>query len=347
MRKLASIQVVNGIFSIDGADRIEVAQVLGWQVVVKKDEFHIGDKCIYFEIDSFLPICPEFEFLRNSSYKNSDLLGEGFRLRTQILRGQLSQGLCLPTSLFPETANLEEGEDVTELLGVRKWEIPETASSDGTIIGNLPWFISRSDETRIQVVPDILSEFGNHAYYISTKMDGASHAIGIDEKNNIYVCGHSYQYKDDEKSSFYRFVKRRGFLDKLVGYKNSIGAKQISVIGEFCGPGMQKKRLKLSKPEWYVFTVEINGKRVALKTAMKTVRAIGANFVPIEEIGGNLKNKYHDVNAMLRRAEDNYYQSGLPKEGIVIRPLEPVTSTLLNAPLSFKVINNQYLLKAK
>ena len=102
MRKLASIQRVWKIEPIEGADRIELAHVLGWQCVVNKGQIQPMDTAVYFEIDSFLPIRPEFEFMRASSYKNSDIMGEGFRLKTMRFRGQLSQGLLLPRSVFPE-----------------------------------------------------------------------------------------------------------------------------------------------------------------------------------------------------------------------------------------------------
>ena len=77
MRKLASVQEITNITPIENADAIELATVLGWNCVVKKNEVSIGEKVVYFEIDSFLPIRPEFEFLRSSSYRNSDLMGEG------------------------------------------------------------------------------------------------------------------------------------------------------------------------------------------------------------------------------------------------------------------------------
>ena len=82
MRKLASIQRVWKIEPIEGADRIELAHVLGWQCVVNKGQFQPMDIAVYFEIDSFLPIRDEFEFMRSSSYKKTDIMGEGFRLRT-------------------------------------------------------------------------------------------------------------------------------------------------------------------------------------------------------------------------------------------------------------------------
>lgn len=137
MRELASIQVIKDIQPIKDADNIVVVSILGWKVVSKKGEFSLGDKCVYFEVDSFLPIEERYEFLRSSSYRNNDFMGEGFRLKTIKLRGQLSQGLALPLQEFPEIS--EEvaiaGTEVTELLKIKKWELPEVQGSFGTILG--------------------------------------------------------------------------------------------------------------------------------------------------------------------------------------------------------------------
>ena len=356
MRKLASVQKIKSIEPIDGADRIELAHVLGWQCVVKKGEFKEGDYCVYFEIDSFLPIRPEFEFLRASSYKNSELLGEGFRLRTQTMRGQISQGLCLRADLFPELwiDPLEqmpcvvpsEGQDVTDLLGVRKWEIPEMATTGGTVVGQLPYDIPHTDETRIQAEPELLDEFKNVPYYISTKMDGSSHSIGFDE-NGIHVTGHNYEYKDDEKSSFYNFVKKRGFLDSLEKYRKDYpNIRSLTIQGEYCGPGIQKNRLKLQKPEWYVFDIRINGARTPMTFMKETAEKLNMTIVPIEEMGLSLPDAYPTIDDLLKRA-DGEYPNGGKKEGIVVRPITPQFSKILNTDLSMKVINNKYLLKHK
>ena len=177
MRKLASIQRIWKIEPIEGADRIELAHVLGWQCVVNKGQFQPMDIAVYFEIDSFLPIRDEFEFMRSSSYKKTDIMGEGFRLRTMRFRGQISQGLLLPVGQFPEIPkDADVGDDVTELLGVRKWEIEERATTGGTVIGTLPYDIPHTDETRVQEEPELIQAFAGLEYYISTKMDGSSHS---------------------------------------------------------------------------------------------------------------------------------------------------------------------------
>ncbi len=343
-RKLASIQRIWKTEPIEGADRIELAFVLGWQCVVNKGVFKPMDLAVYFEIDSFLPVKPEYEFLRNSSYKNTDIMGEGFRLKTQKFRGQVSQGLLLPISQFPEIpADILCGADVTEILGVRKWEAEERATSGGTVIGDLPGSIPHTDETRVQAAPELINEFAGLEYYISTKMDGSSHSVSIDE-NGFHVTGHNYEYKDDGNSDFYKLVNQRGYREKLEAFREKEGLASLTVQGELCAPGIQRNRLKLKKPEWYVFTVMENGRRVGLERMTAVCKELGFTTVPIEEVGTDLPSKYPTVEALLARAEGEYPNGGR-KEGIVIRPTAPVFSKNISAELSMKVVSNKYLMK--
>ena len=344
MRKLASIQRVYEIEPIEGADRIELAHVLGWKCVVNKGQFKPMDTGVYFEIDSFLPVRPEFEFMRSSSYRKTDIMGEGFRLRTMKFRGQISQGLLLPVSAFPEIPEgAEVGTDVTELLGVRKWEIEERATTGGTVIGTLPYDIPHTDETRVQENPDLIGEFKGLKYYISTKMDGSSHSIGIDE-NGFHVTGHNYEYKDDGMSSFYNLVNERGYREKLEQFAAEAGLRTLTIQGELCAPGIQQNRLRLRKPEWYVFTIKEDGKRVGLQRMVEICGILGMEHVPIEEVDTDLPSKYPTVEDLLERVDGDYPNGG-KKEGIVIRPVEPVYSKLISAELSMKVVSNKYLLK--
>ena len=343
MRKLASIQKIWKIEPIDGADRLEKAYVEGWVCVVPKGQFQPMDLAVYFEIDSFLPIDERFEFLRKTSYKNTDIMGEGFRLKTLKLRGVVSQGLLLPLSDFPEIESPELGQDVTELLKVRKWEIEEKATTGGTVIGLLPYDVPHTDEIRVQNFPEFAEAFKGIPYYISTKMDGSSHSISIDE-NGFHVCGHNYEYKDDGSCAFYEFVKKMGFREKMEAYVKAEELKTLTIQGEFCAPGIQKNRLKLTKPEWYVFTVRINGTRVNMLKMQMIASMIGAESVPIEEVGDDLPERYPAVEAILARAEGEYPNGG-PKEGIVIRAVDNIYNETIGGPLSMKAVSNKYLLK--
>ena len=346
MRHLASIQKVWDVQPIDGADRLELAKVLGWACVVNKGQFKPGDLGVYFEIDSFLPIRPEFEFLRASSYKKTDIMGEGFKLRSMKFRGQVSQGLLLPLDTFgelPSELDVAVGQDVTEWLGVKKWEIEERATTGGNIIGTLPYDVPHSDETRVQAEPELIQAFAGLEYYISTKMDGSSHSLSIDE-NGFHVTGHNYEYKNDDSSSFYVFIKERGYPEAMQKFCEAKGFKTLTIQGEFCAPGIQKNPLRLTRPEWYVFTVRVDGKRVGLETMQTIAMVLGMPTVPIEEIGMDLPSKYPTVKVLLERADGNY-DTGGRKEGIVIRTTEPVYNEIIGGPLSMKVVSNKYLLK--
>lgn len=113
-RALAHVEQIVDIQPIEGADKIEVATVLGWKVVISKaDNFKVGDKVVYIEIDSKVPDRPEFEFLRDRK----------FRVRTIRLRGQYSQGLIVPLSILGN-GNYEVGQDVTKKLGITYY-VPE------------------------------------------------------------------------------------------------------------------------------------------------------------------------------------------------------------------------------
>jgi RNA ligase (TIGR02306 family) len=175
-RKLASIRVISDIQPIEGADKIELAIVDGWKVVVAKEVGHkVGNMVVYCEIDSYLPVRDEFEFLRKSSYKKMSDGTEGFRLKTIKLRGQVSQGLILPMSVVEYTnVQFEVGMDVTNLLGIVKYEPPIPAELAGKVKGLFPSFIRKTDEERIQNLSSEYDELKNHTYYVTEKLDGSS-----------------------------------------------------------------------------------------------------------------------------------------------------------------------------
>ena len=343
MRSLASVQIISDIVPIEGADRIELVKILGWQCVANKGTFNKGDKCIYFEIDSFLPVCDRFEFLRKSSYKNNEIMGEGFRVKTMTLRGEISQGLALPLSDFPELKNVEVGQDVTGQLHVKKWDMPEVSIGNEILINSKPDFIGRTDETRIQSIPEVLNEFKGLDYYITTKCDGTSRCIGINETGDFYCTSQSNTIKE---SMFVDYVKENNYEELLRNYMKEKNLNSIVVAGEWCGYGIQKNKLQLKKPCWYIFTVKENGKRVSYDELCTVVKALSANMVMVDEIGTDLPTKYPTIEALLEKAH-GFYPNGGVREGIVIRPLKPVYSKTLNGPLSIKVINNKYLLKNK
>jgi hypothetical protein len=157
------------------------------------------------------------------------------------------------------------------------------------------------------------------------------------------VCGRNFEYADNEKCPFWKFAHKNEIREKIEDGAATIGLKNFAIQGEFCGEGIQKNRLKLFTPNWFVFTLidmDIH-RRLGLKNMLKFCEASGLSHVPIEETGEQLP--YTTVAEFIERARGKY-ESGLHKEGIVIRPQEPVYSSITEGPLSMKVINNDFLL---
>jgi RNA ligase (TIGR02306 family) len=340
MRKLASIQEIMSFDSIPGADRIELARIMGWSAVVKKGEFNVGDKVVYFEVDSYLPMHECYAFLEKSSYrKNAFMETEGYKIRTQRLRGCLSQGLIMPLSIDARLEGLEVGTDVTELLGVRKWEMPEIQGGGGVSLGSKPHGIPTTDELRVQSYDRFRSDLLGKPYYITTKMDGTSMTV-YNKDGDFGVCGRNENYKDTVDNSYWKCAKSYGLPEKLVQHNLN-----IAIQGEFCGAGIQKNRLKLATPKFFVFDiVDLNTNQyLGLKEIQDYVSLLGLDMVPLEEVGENFN---YSLEELLVKASGKY-PSGLDKEGIVVRPVVPEYHRFYQRRLSFKVLNNDFLLKDK
>jgi len=237
-RKLATVRRISDIKPINGADMIELAVVDGWKVVVAKNANHkIGDMVIYCEVDSFLPIKPEYEFLRKSSYKK---MGdeEGFRLRTLKLKGVISQGLILPLSVLnPPSTNIYvepfEGLDVTRMLGIVKYEPPIPAELAGKVKGSFPSFLVKTNEERCQNLSEEYQEWkfkSNHKFYATEKLDGSS-ATFYFKDGEFGVCSRNLELLETEGNTFWKVARELKIEEKLREFGRNI-AIQGELIGE-------------------------------------------------------------------------------------------------------------------
>ena len=280
-RTLASIQRIDSTEPIEGADFIELVHILGWQCVAKKGEFRAGDLCVYYEIDSYLPLDDaRYDFLIKGNSRDNRELGPGILIKTRKFKGKYSQGLALPISEFPEIADHSIGDDVTEVLGVRKWYVPEAQGSMGTIQGNRPCYVPKTDEMRIQSVPELLDEITGKPYYITTKMDGMSMSVWC-WGGEVGVASRNKRYADDGKSPMWRLVKDLGLDEKLIA-----DGRNVTIQGEFCGPKIQSNRLGLDGHKWYVFNVfDADHRLLNLADMRDFCKSMGLDMVPVEESG--------------------------------------------------------------
>lgn len=322
-RKLASIQTVSNLRPILGADRIQCATILGWDVVVKKDEFKINDQCVFFEIDAILPEKPWAEFMRPRN----------FRIKTAKLRGQLSQGLALPLSILPK-GSYEVGLDVAELLGVTKYEQPLPGPLQAS---SFPNFIPKTDEIRLQSIPEILSEIAGKKLVATVKLDGQSGTFAK-FNNELIVCSRNWALKPGSGNQWEVALKYQ-LSERL--------PEGFAIQGEVCGPGIQKNRLELKHLDLFVFNVFDIGAQKFLNfdDACKFCTERGFKQVPVADYIGESEIYRLTLNEFLKLAEGKYEGTNNRREGIVVRPISESQSSVTKGRMSFKVISNSFLLK--
>ena len=336
LRKLASIRKISHIQSIPGADMIELAIVDGWKVVVAKNVEHkVGDMVVYCEIDSFLPIKEEFEFLRKSSYKKMSDGTEGFRLRTIKLKGQVSQGLILPLKdlQLPNKDLLEVGMDVTNLLGISKYEPPIPAELSGKVKGLFPSFLRKTDEERIQNLSDEYENLKQHKFYVTEKLDGSSATFY--SKDGVFgVCSRNLELLETEGNTFWKVARELKLEEWLTSQDVN-----YSIQGELIGESIQGNPYKIKGQTvgfFNAFNIDTQ-EYLGLEEFEKLISSMGLKSVPILDREFTLPDT---IDELLTYADEkSVLNSNFDREGVVIRSLD--------RKISFKVISNKFLLSEK
>lgn len=343
MRKLASIRRIDDIQPIPGADAIDVATIGGWNVVVKKGEFAVGELVVYFEIDSWIPheIAP---FLSKGQEPRTYEGVKGERLKTVKLRGQVSQGLILPIApLFGHTDDFEfhEDMDVTESLGILKYEKPVSVSLAGFARGNFPSFIPKTDQERIQNLKrdlgDWVEAFIN--WEVTEKLDGTSvtiykySALAEEGKEPLGVCSRNLDLKDTEGNVYWNVAKAFDVHAILLR-----DGRNLAIQGEIIGLGIQGNQYKLDKQVLYVFDIyDIDNRRYFPPIQRREFcRANGLNHVPLHASGYVISE--HNIPKLLDMAEGFSYLNNSQREGLVYK-------CNTDPSISFKAISNKWLLK--
>lgn len=377
-RKLAHIEIIEWIKPIDGADNIELCGVLGWQcVIAKKDNFKVGDKIIYVEIDSVVPDRPEFEFLR----------ARKFRVRTIKLKKQVSQGLVIPTTMLKENSNFwagpigffgEVGDDVTEALGIEKYLTPserEENYQDQLKLkleknrlkkfmmryswfrrfflsrkqkGGFPYWVSKSDEERIQNIPRVLETFKDKVVYVTEKVDYQSATFTgkmipkypwlgkySPKKYKFVVC--SRNLTNNDKNSLYWRIAIKYNLEKILKAN-----PHLTIQGEQGNTNVQGNKYGISEPKFWVFNIYDHDKKYHYCYAEMMLFCMTYNLTTVPFIE---YYQLHELGSTVQELVE--YSKGFSKinpkvqrEGVVVRYIENGQKLL-----SFKVINPDFLLK--
>jgi RNA ligase (TIGR02306 family) len=336
MRKMATIRQIDALNPIEGADAIECATIGGWKVVVKKGEFSVGNLAVYCEIDSWIPT--ELAPFLSKGKEPREFEGiRGERLRTVKLRGQLSQGLLLNLdTALPQTNSFVEGDDVSETLGIVKWERPMNAQLAGMAKGNFPSLIPKTDQERAQnLVGEILAAAqAGTQFEITEKLEGSSMTVYLID-GVFGVCSRNLDLKETADNTFWQVARQEQIEQKMRDH----GWGNWAVQGELIGPGIQGNIYKLSKPEFRVFDVyNIQaGEYIQPVHRRALIDRMGLLHAPVLLIDKDLG--VGSVDELLLWAEGESKLGKTEREGIVFKEAK--------GGMSFKAISNKYLLGEK
>lgn len=346
MRKLATIRKIDSLTPIEGADKIELATVGGWKVVAQKGLYNVGDLAVYFEIDSWIPhtIAP---FLSKGQHPRVFEGVEGERLKTIKLRGQISQGLLMPYSEaipFSDQGVLGEGDDVTELLGVLKWEKAIPAQLAGVCKGNFPTEIPKTDQERCQnMVKEIVA--ANEAglqFEITEKLEGSSMTV-YRIRGEFGVCSRNMNLKEVAGNTFWDVARAEDIEAKMKAVDEHW---DFAIQGELIGPGIQGNIYGLTKCEFRVFDIYDIQMGAYLKPAARrdVIKFMDLKHVPVLAAQASLYDTLGitDMPQLLKFADGKSVMgdvNGPLREGLVFKEV--------NGGMTFKVISNQYLLGEK
>ena len=385
-RKLATIQKISKLSPIENSDFLEVAEMenLGWKVVVKKGELNVGELVVYFEIDSAIRLknlIQPLEFLKDKCLrkicdKHGNVMEELVRIKTIKLRGVISQGLIVPWSApidqYPtgepkyimdfiggETlAPFDVGKDLTAAFHVEHFD--EIRDYFDTILGvnvqsgckrasDFPCWVPKTDEDRLQNCMDFFTKYAHDDFEVTEKFDGSSMtAIYAPTKRPdkpFYLCSRKFELDFDETSEWWKPIIQSNLQEKMKElYETPNGeftGVELAIQGEIVGPKFNKNRDRYTEVHWKVFRIfdVTHQKFVDPFKRYKICHLLGLEHVKVMVKSCKIFEVCKNLDSFLSYVEGQT-DHGLPREGMVFKKVD-------DGSVSFKVINNQYLLKEK
>lgn len=381
MRQLATLQKIQTLEPIPEKDRIVLAKFdnVGWSVIVGKDDFKVRDLAIYYEVDSLLPPEPCYEFLRKRCFNEK---WQGHRIRSMKMGQIYSEGLVLPlTAVSYDLTKYHEGDDVTDLLKIRKYD-PEALAEQklleqrkkkyGPVMRFLlripfikyllypkrsrtqfPKWAHMSDETSVQVLPYVYEDYKGVKVYVTEKLDGQSALFGVVGREFV-VCSRRMRLPAlgkikgkyvAEKNNYWKSAEKFDIERKLRLAQKELGI-DLYVQGEQCGPSISGNRVKWTELKFYIFNIYdvTHAKYFAFEDMVSFCAKYGFEMVPLLEV---TDFKWENVDVLIAYAKGNSVITNTElREGIVIRSYEPKQPGRgMAGQASFKVINPDFDLK--
>lgn len=338
-RVMARVVTIDNVEKHPNADALDICTVGGWNIVTKIGEYKTGDLAVMCEIDSWVPheLAP---FLSKGKEPREYKGVKGERLKTAKLRGVVSQGLLLPMSALNIEQDgvvyeslVDEGCDVSEVLGVQKWEPEIPAQLAGQVRGNFPSQIPKTNQERVQNIKKELSIARDQGlqFVIEEKLEGSSLTMYLDLEGEFHVCSRNLDLKNDGANSFWRAAIKYD-VENVMRQNNLRG---YAIQAELIGPGIQGNIYKLPDVEFYVFDVySVKQSRYLYPVERRELIAnLGLNQVPVVCESTTLGT----MEEIISLADGKSMLYNTLREGIVFKQLD--------GDMTFKSISAQYLIK--
>ncbi|MFH1563045.1 MAG: RNA ligase (ATP) [Nitrospirota bacterium] len=302
------------------ADALSIAEIEGsaWQVVSRTADFAPEGTAIYIPVDTVVPEVPEFEFLRDRH----------FRIKAIRLRGEYSYGL-----LMPNKDNLPVGEDVTDRLGIKKYEPPTPIDMSGEVVphAEVDWICVYTDVERYENFPDVFKD--QEEVVVTEKIHGSNLRVSRND-DNLFVGGHRWMWKESEKNLYWKAIRQNGF-DKIL--LERLPDKMV-LFGEVYGKKVQKLQYGSETQKIVFYDAFCDGRYLNWDEFIELMNQMGlsGSIVPLIYKGG------YDLAMIKNLATGNTLLGGdHHKEGVVVKPvIERVDAKLGRVTLKF--INPAY-----
>jgi hypothetical protein len=359
-KPLSYISQISELIPITGKDRIVLASFSNnsWKVIVNKDDFSVGDKCIYIETDSILPIKPEFQFLEKRCFSSKY---KGYRIKTMKMGDVYSEGIAFTLDQLHIDNKLSVDTDLTEKLEIRRIEddIPKfmikkpayqrffekwiyrifriKLKRKGIGVWDFPTnIIPKTDETQVQSLKYVFGKLQNLPIYASIKIDGQSATyilskgeFSISSRNRtVYKAPVKKAVRDLTEKKAKNLINISSHIYCAAKYNipfnmlitcQELGIHNLALQGEVAGPGIQKNRLGLEDFELFIFSAyDINERKFF---TLKTLEFIcNRSFLQLVPIIKGVSTfSWKNIDELTSWTEQFTYRNGSPAEGAVIR----------------------------
>jgi len=302
-----SVQMIADVMPHPNADRLDVVTVSGYNVVVSRGQFKVGDMCVFFPPDNLIPeVVAEslgvVNYLKHAVYPGDGRGQSKCRIGAARIRGISSYGFVIPT----DRKTIDE--DMSDTYRAVRYD-PPVKTHQGESINEHPKFHRYTEIENVQRFPNLIPE--GTWVSVTEKIHGANCRIGVID-GEIVAGSHRIQVKHTDKSLYWTpFDVCYEFLSDMV--KDEV---DIIIFGEVFGPGVQDLHYGQTTPSFRCFDMSIAGNYVPAGVVMALCKQYGIPHVPVLEIGPYSKD-------MLARHTDGRSQlCGHMREGVVIKSME-------------------------